>query len=113
MSAAGKRKAEGSATPRAKRGRKAVERTESDADRPLVDAVMRAAEKGGLLREKTSRISGRVSPLLIEKAKRRTGIEKDSDLIAYALANVALEDEFTRVFREMRGTVDPDLDLEF
>lgn len=111
MSAVSKRKTP--EAPRVRKGRKAVERVESEADRPLVDAVMRAAEKGGLLREKTSRISGRVSPQLIEQAKRRTGIEKDSDLIAYALANVALEDNFTRVFREIGGTVDPDLDLEF
>lgn len=76
-------------------------------------AVMKAARNSGLLGEKTSRISGRVSPKLVTQAKRRTGITKDSDLIAYALANIALEDDFPRVFGEVRGAVDHDLDLEF
>jgi len=78
-----------------------------------VEAVMAAAERSGLLREKSGRIGGRVSALLVEQAKARTGIETDTDLIEFALANVALEDRFAEAFSAVRGTVDPDLELGF
>jgi hypothetical protein len=77
------------------------------------EAVMRAAEKSGLLNEKGGRIGGRVSPALIRQAKRQTGIETDTDLIEFALATVALEDNFADVFKESRGKVDPKLKLGF
>jgi len=78
-----------------------------------VAAVMAAAERSGLLLEKSGRIGVRVSPELLRQAKAQTGIEADSDLIAFALANVALEDRFAESFMAVRGTVDPDLDLGF
>jgi hypothetical protein len=77
------------------------------------DAVMRAAEQSGLLSEKSGRIAGRVSPALVEQARRQTGIETDTDLIEFALATVALEDNFAAVFKESRGKVDPELKLGF
>jgi predicted metalloprotease len=45
-----------------------------------------------------------------EKADR---IETDTDLIEFALADVALEDDFVDVFKRSRGKVDPDLKLGF
>ena len=54
-----------------------------------------------------------MSPALIEQAKRRTGIESDTDLIEFALANIALEDDFAEAFKASRGKVDPDLKLDF
>ena len=78
-----------------------------------VDAVMAAAERSGLLREKSGRIGGRVSPALVERAKARTGIETDTDLIAFALANIALEDRFAESFKAVRGKVNSDLKLGF
>jgi hypothetical protein len=77
------------------------------------EAVMRAAEKSGLLNEKGSRIGGRVSPALVRQAKRQTGIETDTDLIEFALATVALEDNFADVFKESRSKIDPKLKLGF
>lgn len=77
------------------------------------EAVMRAAEKSGLLDEKGGRIGGRVSPALVRQAKRQTGIETDTDLIEFALATVALEDNFADVFKESRGKVDLKLKLGF
>lgn len=77
------------------------------------EAVMQAAEKCGLLSEKGGRIGGRVSPALVKQAKLQTGIETDTDLIEFALATVALEDNFADVFRESRGKVDPKLTLGF
>jgi len=78
-----------------------------------VGAVMAAAQRSGLLQEKSGRIGGRVSPALVEQAKARTGIETDTDLIEFALANIALEDRFAESFRAVRGKVDPDLKLGF
>jgi hypothetical protein len=54
-----------------------------------------------------------VSPALIEQAKRQTGIEADTDLIEFALATVALEDNFAATFSKSRGKVDPELKLGF
>ncbi len=79
----------------------------------MVDAVMAAAERSGLLHEKGGRIGGRVSPALVRQAKAQTGIKTDTDLIEFALASVALEDRFAESFRAVRGTVDPDLKLGF
>lgn len=77
------------------------------------DAVMQAAEKSGLLSKKSGRIGGWVSRELIEQAKRKTGIETDTEVIEFALATVALEDNFAAVFKESRGSVDPELKLGF
>lgn len=79
----------------------------------MVEAVMAAAERSGLLQEKGGRIGGRVSPALIAQAKAQTGIKTDTDLIEFALASVALEDRFAESFKAVRGTVDPDLKLGF
>lgn len=85
----------------------------SEANTGRVQAVMAAAERTGLLEGKSGRIGGRVSPTLVKRAKARTGIEADTDLIEFALANVALEDKFAESFKAVRGTVDPDLMLGF
>jgi hypothetical protein len=77
------------------------------------EAVMQAAEKSGFLTEKSGRIGGRVSPALVRQAKRQTGIETDTDLIEFALATVALEDNFADAFKQSRGKVDPKLKLGF
>jgi hypothetical protein len=74
---------------------------------------MKAAKHSGLLGEKSARIGGRISPALVKQAKKRTGINADSDLIEFALASVALDDDFGEVFEKTRGTVDPDLKLGF
>jgi hypothetical protein len=75
-------------------------------------AVMQAAQRSGLLSEKSGRIGGRVSSL-IKQAKRQTGIEADTDLIEFALATVALEDNFAVTFKKSRGKVAPELKLGF
>jgi hypothetical protein len=67
--------------------------------------VTQAAERSGLLKEKSGRIGVRVSPALIAQAKRRTGSETDTDLIAFALASVALEDGFAEAFKAARDTI--------
>jgi hypothetical protein len=78
-----------------------------------VAATLEAARQSGLLGEKAGRIGGRVSPALVSQAKRRTGIEADTDLIEFALATIALEDNFAETFKAARGAVDPELKLGF
>lgn len=82
-------------------------------DDARVKAVLAAAERSGLLQEKHGRIGGRISTALVRQAKARTGIATDTDLIEFALANVALEDRFAESFKAVRGSVDPELDLGF
>jgi hypothetical protein len=77
------------------------------------EAVMAAADRSGLLAGKGGRIGGRISPELIARAKAQTGIEADTDLIAFALANIAVEDRFAEAFKAVRGAVDADLNLGF
>jgi len=77
-----------------------------------VEAVIEHARREGLFRDKDHRIAGRVSADLVNRAKERTGIRSDTELLAFALANIALEDNFAEAFAAMRGTVDPKLDLE-
>ncbi|RWP66021.1 hypothetical protein [Mesorhizobium sp.] len=78
-----------------------------------INAVLQRAEESGLRAEKTGRIAGRVSADLIKQAKARTGLASDTELVEFALANVALEDNFAETFRKTRGTVDPTLKLGF
>ena len=78
-----------------------------------INAVLQRAEESGLRVEKNGRIAGRVSADLIKKAKARTGLTSDTELVEFALANVALEDNFAETFRKTRGTVDPTLKLGF
>jgi len=78
-----------------------------------VESVMRGAADQGLTRAKDARIAGRVSSELIAKAKARTGLHSDTELVEFALANLALEDRFAEAFHEVKGSVDPDLELQF
>ena len=50
---------------------------------------------------------------LVNKAKARTGIKSDTDLLEVALANLAVADDFPEWLLSQKATVDKDLDLEF
>lgn len=78
-----------------------------------VKAVMATAQRSGLLTDKDGRIGGRLSATLIERAKANTGIAADTELLEFALANLALEDRFAEAFEAVGATVDPDLKLGF
>jgi len=77
------------------------------------EAVVQAAKRAGFLRDRSGTIACQVSAVLVEQAKRATGIETDEDLIEFALASVTLEGNFIEVFKESRGKVDPTLKLGF
>ena len=75
--------------------------------------VKLAAEQGFAGGPKTSIIRARMDQALIDKAKQQTGITSDTELIEAALATLALEDDYADWLLQNKGTVDPELDLEF
>jgi hypothetical protein len=50
---------------------------------------------------------------LVLEAKKRTGIESDTDLIEVALANIAVADHYAEWLLSRRGAVDSRVPLEF
>ena len=76
------------------------------------EAVSRAAHGAGLLEGQTSRIQGRITDALLTAAKARSGIASDTELLEYALARVAIEDDFGAKLLTQKGRVPADLDLE-
>lgn len=89
----------------------AEERSDPQGER--IRATLAEAKRAGLLGEKSARVGVRISRELVDAAKAQTGISKDSDLIEYALANIALKDTFAEAFRKSRGTVDPSIKLGY
>ena len=76
------------------------------------EAVSRAAHEAGLLDGQTRRIQGRITDALLSAAKARSGIASDTELLEYALARVAIEDDFGAKLLAQKGRVPADLDLE-
>ena len=76
--------------------------------------VMVIAESQGLLSgERNQIVRGRMPEALVERAKERTGIDSDTDLIEVALANIALAEDYADWLLSRRGVVDREADLEF
>ena len=75
--------------------------------------VLDTAERAGLLSGENGRIAGRVRAELIRLAKERSGLTSDTQLLEYALAKVALEDDFGPKILARKGRVSTDIDLEF
>jgi len=72
-----------------------------------------AGEAGLLKGTRTRVVRGRMPEALVNKAKSRTGIKSDTDLLEVALANLAVADDFPEWLLSQKGTVNKDLDLEF
>jgi hypothetical protein len=87
--------------------------TRDDIARLKREAVGSAARSAGLLEGQTSRIQARITRTLLAAAKARSGIASDTELLEYALARVAIEDDFGARLLELEGSVPPDIDLEF
>jgi hypothetical protein len=81
--------------------------------RRLNDALSIAGQQGLLSGGRTLTVRGRMPSLLVERAKKKTGIQSDSKLIEAALANIVAEDEYADWLLTQRDTVSKDLDLEF
>lgn len=79
-----------------------------------VASVLNTAKKEGLInREKEARLSARINSELIARAKKNTGIQTDTELVEFALANLALEDRFPETIKRLQGTIDPDIKIGF
>ena len=74
---------------------------------------MDTARRLGLLEGQNGRIGGRVQRDLVAAAKEKSGITSDTELLEYALAKVALEDDFGAKLVRRKGRIPKDLDLEF
>ena len=81
--------------------------------RRLGDALSIAEQQGLLRGGRTLVVRGRMPSLLVEQAKRKSGIQSDSRLIEAALANIVVADDYAEWLLAQRGTVSKDLDLEF
>jgi hypothetical protein len=81
----------------------------------LVDRVLEMARAEGLIpaSDKDAKVSGRIHRRLLDAAKARTGIKSETALLEYALAKVAIEDDFGAHLAKLRGTVSKNVDLEF
>ena len=82
-------------------------------ENPRRNAVLETARDAGLLAGESNRIAGRIRKPLIDAARARSGIRSDTELLEYALACVALEDDFGQKLLARRGRVPKDVDLEF
>jgi hypothetical protein len=82
--------------------------------RSRIDEALSVAERQGLLNgARTLTVRGRMPSLLVQRAKKKTGIQSDSKLIEAALANIAVADDYGEWLLAQRGSVSMDLDLEF
>ncbi len=79
----------------------------------LSEVLTLAEERGLLAGSRTHVLRGRMPVGLVEQAKLKTGISSDSKLLEAALANLALSDDYGQWLLSQRGTVSPELDLEF
>jgi len=94
-------------------GSQANRRPARTRENPRRRAVLESAKDAGLLAGARSRIAGRIRKQLVDAAKARSGIKSDTELLEYALARVALEDDFARKLIARAGRVPRDIDLEF
>ena len=93
--------------------RSARQPKQTASSRRLGDALSIAEQQGLLSGGRTLILRGRMPSLLVERAKKKTGIQSDSKLIEAALANIVVEDEYADWLLAQKGTVSRDLDLEF
>jgi hypothetical protein len=82
-------------------------------ENPRRASVLETAKREGLMTGTSSRIAARIRKPLIEAAKARSGITSDTELLEYALACVAIEDDFGKKLIARTGSVPKDIDLEF
>lgn len=84
----------------------------SAGSRRVGDALFIAEQQGLLRGGRTLTIRGRMPSLLVEQAKKKTGIHSDSKLLEAALASIVVADDYGEWLLAQSGTVSKDLDLE-
>ena len=93
--------------------RKRNTKPEKRVSRRFADALAIARETGLLEGGRTKLVRGRMPDALVAKAKARSGVQSDTELIEVALANLAVADEYANWLLAQRGRISKDLDLEF
>ncbi len=73
------------------------------------NALMKAATEQGLLVSEDRTIGGRVPDALLQAAKRNSGISETTELLTYALVQVALGDNFGEKPLALQGTLAKDV----
>ncbi len=68
-------------------------------------SVVAAAKAAGLLAGDNSTVGARVPRELVARAKERSGISSTTELVEYALAKLALEDDFGSKLVARKGSV--------
>jgi hypothetical protein len=77
-----------------------------------VEATLNHASAAGYLRgRKSERIGGRVAPALLSAAMEKSGLRSQAELLEYALAKVAIEDDYAAKLLAMKGSVPDDVEL--
>ena len=93
--------------------RRSSPRSAGSRHNPRRRAVLDSAKDAGLLGGARGRITGRIRKQLVDAAKARSGINSDTELLEYALARVALEDDFGSKLIAREGRLPQGIDLEF
>jgi len=75
-------------------------------------SVVAAAKAAGLMAGDNGALGARIPHRLVAEAKERSGISSTTELVEYALAKVALEDDFGRKLVARKGTIPADIKLE-
>ena len=79
----------------------------------LREVLVIAEEEGLLGGERTQVVRGRMPQALVARAKKRAGIDSDTELIEVALAQIAVADDYSDWLLSQRGAVPSEVDLEF
>ncbi len=75
-------------------------------------SVVATAKAEGLFAGDNIALGARVPRQLVDRAKERAGISSTTDLIEYALAKVALEDDFGSKLVARKGYIPADIKLD-
>jgi hypothetical protein len=76
--------------------------------------VRAIAEERGLFRGARSKVlRGRLPEALVSRAKARTGIKSDTELLEAALATLAVADDYAEWLLTRKGAVSRGVELEF
>jgi hypothetical protein len=74
--------------------------------------VLEAVTADGLLAGESSEVVAVLPKRLVALAKKRIRIKSTTDLLIYALAKVALEDDFGAKLVARRGTIPADFEID-
>lgn len=77
------------------------------------DAFRGVAEEAGLFEGPKTQVGARLPKRLLETAKKNSGLTSTTEVLEYALAKMAIEDDFGPKLLALEGTIPADIDLEF